>query len=333
MPEPYDERDLPAVPRSPSGRVPQWALDEAAGVRPQDTAWRQHAPMAPLPGGRRPHRSRSTGGLSTKYKVGLGVLAGFLVALLAVDLLSAPADGPAQPPPMVADGPPAAERPAVDGAELPANVETDVAGLRGTGYRFLAENPDGTPVGYDPCRPLDYVINPRNAPVGGEQLVHEAMASAASAIGMSVSYAGTTDEPFAKQRSGYQPERYGEVWAPVLVTWPTEWDNPDFATENLAGQGGSTGVTADGRGLYVSGQIQLGANLFDRLLRDGERGEAVAIIKHEVGHVLGLDHVNDPDQLMYPEQQGGVEFGAGDLAGLAHLGSMPCGPELRPGGG
>lgn len=49
---------------------------------------------------------------------------------------------------------------------------------------------------------------------------------------------------------------------------------------------------------------------------------------HELAHVVGLDHVDDPTQLMYAENSGQLDFGAGDRAGLALLGTGECVPRL-----
>lgn len=55
-------------------------------------------------------------------------------------------------------------------------------------------------------------------------------------------------------------------------------------------------------------------------------GQNVGIFGHEIGHSLGLDHVNDSTQLMYPHlTSGDGSFRAGDRAGLAQLGvNTPC---------
>ncbi len=53
-----------------------------------------------------------------------------------------------------------------------------------------------------------------------------------------------------------------------------------------------------------------------------------AVIMHEFGHVLGLDHVGDPSQLMYEGPSYRTSFAAGDLAGLARLGTGACVPQL-----
>jgi predicted Zn-dependent protease len=44
------------------------------------------------------------------------------------------------------------------------------------------------------------------------------------------------------------------------------------------------------------------------------------VLAHELAHAIGLGHVGDPDELMYPYAAGHDRYQAGDLAGLAALG-------------
>jgi hypothetical protein len=61
----------------------------------------------------------------------------------------------------------------------------------------------------------------------------------------------------------------------------------------------------------------------------GGRDIVRGIIQHELAHLVGLDHVNDPEQLMFAQTQPGVtDFAAGDLTGLSVLGTGPCAPEI-----
>ena len=46
---------------------------------------------------------------------------------------------------------------------------------------------------------------------------------------------------------------------------------------------------------------------------------------HELGHVVGLAHVDDSREVMYADNVGVTQFGSGDLAGLAALGRGRCG--------
>ena len=58
------------------------------------------------------------------------------------------------------------------------------------------------------------------------------------------------------------------------------------------------------------------------------------VLMHELGHLAGIDHVNDPGQVMYPvaRDDGPTTYGAGDLDGLwrvsAWNGCLPFSPFL-----
>jgi hypothetical protein len=204
------------------------------------------------------------------------------------------------------------------------------APLGGGPHEFVVSQSDGTtPVSYDPCRPIHYVVRPDNAPPGGEQVVQDAVARVSAVTGLQFVYDGPTDETSAATRRLFQPDRYGDRWAPVLVSWQTELENPGFGSD-VAGEAGSAPVSVDGGPMtFVSGVVDLDAAAFAQFLADPDGVPvARAIVLHELGHLIGLGHVSDARQLMYPETSGALDFAAGDLTGLARLGAGPCVPEL-----
>lgn len=204
----------------------------------------------------------------------------------------------------------------------PVATATDLPLLE-HGFAVWSRNPDGSPVRWNPCEPIRWVFNPSGAPDGAQRDLEAAVASVSEQTGIPFLFAGTTDEPLSRDRSPYVPERYGrDTWAPVLVGWvaPAESDVPLGPNDRAV----SIPVAIDDgeRSIYVSGQIAF--NL-DRQLRPGFADRETtwgATAMHEFGHLVGLDHVSDPRQLMYPHPSNGpVRWGQGDVAGLRVLGA------------
>lgn len=81
--------------------------------------------------------------------------------------------------------------------------------------------------------------------------------------------------------------------------------------------------------MFVTGAVQLDAAKLGALIGQPNGPQSVqAIILHEVGHLLGLAHVNDPTQLMYARGSLATDYALGDLAGLGRLGATTCDPWL-----
>ncbi len=205
----------------------------------------------------------------------------------------------------------------------PAAPDSDV-------YAFIGRQADGvTPVAYDPCRPVAVVLSTDGAPEGAEAMLVDALARMTEVTGLQFRYEGPTDEVPGGDRAAYQPDRYGDRWAPVVVGWRTPEQEPGLAGE-VAGLGGSASAGPDGGPVaYVTGSVTLDGPEYATLLADGDDALGRAILLHELGHVVGLAHVWDADQLMASTTSGDVlDFADGDLAGLALLGAGACIPEL-----
>lgn len=196
------------------------------------------------------------------------------------------------------------------------------------GYAVLQSQPgSGEPVGWDPCRPLRYVVNRAHVPATGDHLLAGAVAELQAVTGILFVDEGTVDEAPADDRAPVQREVYGDRWAPVLIAWSDPVSSPGLAGP-IAGYAGPQVVEgAEPDTLrYVTGQVVLDGPQLEELA-NGPAGLARArgVLLHELGHLIGLDHVDDPDQLMYPSTTLlGVEFAAGDLRGLAAVSGQPC---------
>jgi hypothetical protein len=198
-------------------------------------------------------------------------------------------------------------------------------------HAFSTRQPDGDdPVAYDPCRPIGYVVNDRTAPQGAATLLQEAIADVSRSTGLVFEYEGLTDEQPVEGRSPFQKDRYGDRWAPVLVAW-TDDTELDRLADRIIGIGGSAAVTGVGTEdlAYVSGIVALDGPEMARLLHAEGWSSGRDVVEHELGHLVGLDHVSSTRELMHSESQLGVTgFQAGDKVGLRRLGAGRCFDEL-----
>lgn len=180
------------------------------------------------------------------------------------------------------------------------------------------------PVTWSPCRPVHVVVDTTAAPVDFEADVAAAVAEVAAATGLTFTVDGEVDEPTGLERPMFQPELYGDRWAPVLVGFGNPTDVPELAG-TVAGIAQVNGASSrSGRQHFVSGTVYLDPEL---LHADHDPAAYLAVLRHELAHVVGLDHVDDPTQMMNPTT-GVATFQAGDLTGLAELGRGPCAPGV-----
>ena len=321
--------DWPAgVRRSPSGRIPQWAIDEALGKLQEPAPWRTGSYSEKM-GGKRIRSLRRKGRSGTRPRKGKFIPAVFGISIL-VGLYFSPALfeqfvlQPFRPYLPGATAPP----PGVEAADSPLG-RPPVTSPSNAYVLLPSPDPAQAFVAYDPCRPVHYVVRPDNAPDGGEELIRQAVAEVSAATGLRFVHDGVTSEGPSDGRKPYQQDRYGNRWAPVLIAWSTPEESPRLEGK-VAGFGGSghAGVS-DGPSALVTGQVALDAPALKEIMQRPTGPLLVrAVIMHELGHVVGLDHVDDPKQLMNADNTGVTEFAAGDRAGLAAMGSGVCIPEL-----
>jgi hypothetical protein len=216
------------------------------------------------------------------------------------------------------------------GQQVRVSLVTAWRDVFGTGFggehSFMQEH-DGRPVTYAPCQPIRLVVNDALEPAGATGLVAEAAREVSDASGLAVYVVGSTDEVAAGGRY-IEGSVYGDGWAPVLVVWTSPEQDPGLVGDPMGTGGSYVEHDAGGRPWYVTGRIALDAPVFERVLTgEGGRDRARAVIMHELGHVLGLGHVDDELELMAAEGAVMTEFGPGDLEGFSKV-APPCDGQL-----
>ena len=325
--------------RSLTGRVPEWARAEVSGLPMAPTEWR--TAVYPGPYDRRP-------AAAVRSSTWLWVVAMLVAALLVIlgmqwwagirDAALLGPDGSGvvvnmsganQPTPEVihSDHP----TPGFEEAAAPLGT-APVPEAASTSYAFLdtQETAKGqtVPVAWSPCRPIHVVVDASGAPKEFVSDVVASLGAVSLATGLVFAIDGLTTEPATTDRASFQPTRYGDRWAPVLVRFTDAAAVPEIKGD-VVGLATTQSVEDRRSGLmfYVSATVYLDTTM---LKEPDYRGVPVyvPVLRHELGHVVGLDHIGDPDQMMHPSSSDVLTFAEGDLAGLAQLGEGACAPGL-----
>lgn len=175
---------------------------------------------------------------------------------------------------------------------------------------------------WDSCRPVTWAFNREHAPEHALGQIRKTIAKARRATGLRFEYAGRT-----RERPGLQPH---EGKYQIIIGWRRPRSFAYFGNHpGRVGVGGASWHSgyqeADGTRVNRawSGRLILNARYDDDLRQGYGRGYTWGdVILHEFGHVLGLGHVEERSQVMYPQMtKRKARWGAGDLAGLQKLGS------------
>ncbi|TXJ07276.1 MAG: matrixin family metalloprotease [Aeromicrobium sp.] len=212
-------------------------------------------------------------------------------------------------------------RPRVSDQALPEGAGTgstrildeQIAG-EGGAVQFIRMQEDGQrPVTFDPCAKIKVEVNYDTAPENGRELTENAIAEVQELTALKFEIIGETDRDVSFGRDLH-------LGQPVRISWTDSRRQPSLEGDVL-GMAGAVPVSMGVSGTwFLTGQVALdGPDL--RRMPDKR---VSAVIKHELAHLVGLDHVDDRNELMYPTLGRRTEFGVGDRRGLAELGSGGC---------
>jgi hypothetical protein len=185
---------------------------------------------------------------------------------------------------------------------------------------------NSAPVTWDPCQPIHFVVRPDGQIPSGRVMLDQVMGEISQATGLLFIDDGATTEAPSGGHSPYQPARYGKRWAPVLIAWTTPAEDPVLAGD-VVGSAGPEATTIAGQGeRIISGSVAFDApDLEAQLAQPGGGVLVEQVMRHELGHIVGLGHVDDASQMMNPSEVVGVnDYGLGDRRGLAAMGSGRC---------
>ncbi len=227
-----------------------------------------------------------------------------------------------------------------------AAASVPAAAADGPAYRFFKAGANArTPGAYwDPCQRVRYGIDFTHATRNGMKKSWErdrwqsAIAEVGQAMGVDFSYAGAI-----KSRSaGTYPRSASGVDLIITFGYPGK-GRYGYGRVLKGSVAGFAGISWRSAGSSRKAQVHGGYVVIDtkEVVRRTEAWRSPfdtrpvekrspdvvrALYMHEFGHAVGLDHVRDKRQLMYPQLQADRPdtLGAGDRKGLRKLGDQRC---------
>jgi len=180
------------------------------------------------------------------------------------------------------------------------------------------------------CRAVHYVLNPTLSPPSALRDIQQAARRVSEVSGLGFVYDGQTGERPTRARSNLQFDGVTSAPLPVLVAWAASndasiWRGGQFSAYGLATAAAwdEASGTLTGGWVYLNAGIQLPSGFADHASWGG-------VLMHEFGHLLGLNHAQGRDEMMYPDVTitGPAQWGPLDRFLLREAGErLGCSPR------
>ena len=172
-------------------------------------------------------------------------------------------------------------------------------------FPWLIKTDDGRPARW-PCGPIGYRLVSSGAPAGADALLTEAFSRISAVSGYQ----------FRADASVPGPPIQNDSYRGIEVSWVAAKDFPvDFRDEATIGVGGAW--SNDGH--LTGGYVRLRREWRGSGATDFGARSVGPIVLHELGHALGLSHIDDKAAIMYPTDQGVTDWSPREQAALRYL--------------
>jgi Matrixin len=202
-------------------------------------------------------------------------------------------------------------------------------GSPGDGYAFLATRLEGgrrVPVRWNPCEPIHYQVNLDGAPEDALDEIRRASDRVTDATGIPFAYDGTTDRTMEETGDdAFLSDIWTDTYFPVLIAWIPHDRMVKLTEEGVLAFAHPEAGGSEHPDQWASGWVILDAG---GRFEPAGRYSVEEVLMHELGHLVGLAHVADPDELMWSDQEAPdtrpfqmYDWGDGDRDGLDLLGA------------
>lgn len=182
---------------------------------------------------------------------------------------------------------------------------------------------------WNPCAPIRVKVNYAQQPLANTRAhVEQALAHIRAASGLSFQIVGDTDA-YAWAAPGYAG---ADAETDLLISFGTQANTTVPITGSVLGMGGpsfyNTTDYAGPVGLITKGQVIIDVNPAEFRFTDAALAN---VLRHEIGHAVGMGHTPDASQIMYPMVTPNLVFGAGDYTNLSQNLGRAAGCLTMPG--